>query len=129
MRFSFAIAVLVGLGAILGSHAQFGGGGGFRGFFRGFGNGAGNFFRPMTHMFHHHVARPISNFMPHMPHFRMPSIFGGGNSHSNSGTDKPQATGIDSLYPEDCGRDPKKGTGLLCFPDGKLCADSTKPNL
>ena len=51
------------------------------------------------------------------------------SSPSNSeggigGTKKPQATGIDKEFPDDCGRDAEKGTGLLCFPDGKLCADS-----
>ena len=39
----------------------------------------------------------------------------------DDGTQSPQATGQDSLFPEDCGRDPNKGTGKLCFPDGILC--------
>ena len=37
------------------------------------------------------------------------------------GTDSPQATGIDNVFPSDCGRDPDTGTGNLCFPDGLLC--------
>ena len=37
---------------------------------------------------------------------------------------KPVSTGRDELYPADCGRDPKKGTGKLCFPDGQLCKNS-----
>ena len=45
----------------------------------------------------------------------------GGNT---GGTEKPVATGNDEILPSDCGRDPKKGNGLLCFPDGKLCAES-----
>ena len=40
------------------------------------------------------------------------------------GTKKPIATGKDEVYPRDCGRDKDKGTGLLCFPDGKLCQES-----
>ena len=39
----------------------------------------------------------------------------------DDGTQSPQATGADSLFPDDCGRDPNKGTGKLCFPDGILC--------
>ena len=34
------------------------------------------------------------------------------------------STGVDKLYPTDCGRDKDKGTGLLCFPDGELCKNS-----
>ncbi|XP_040574953.1 uncharacterized protein [Lepeophtheirus salmonis] len=41
--------------------------------------------------------------------------------NSGSGTPFPQATGIDSLFPADCGRNPLDGTGNLCFPDGVLC--------
>ena len=39
----------------------------------------------------------------------------------DDGTQSPQATGRDELFPTDCGRDPNKGTGKLCFPDGLLC--------
>jgi len=39
----------------------------------------------------------------------------------DDGTQSPQATGRDELNPTDCGRDPNKGTGKLCFPDGILC--------
>ena len=40
------------------------------------------------------------------------------------GTKEPVSSGIDKLYPDDCGRDKDKGTGLLCFPDGELCKNS-----
>lgn len=120
------VVLLISVGA---SQAQFGG-------FRGFFHGASNFFQPMQHMFHHHVARPVSHFMPH---FRMP-FFGsnGGHHHGHQedfrsngvgntrdkATKEPQANGIDKLYPDDCGRD-DKNKGLLCFPDGQVCAEST----
>ena len=42
----------------------------------------------------------------------------------DDGTEAPVATGNDPLFPDDCGRDPDKGTGKLCFPDGLLCKDS-----
>ena len=110
------------------SQAQFQGFRGFRGF-RGF-------FQPVQHMFHHTmhtVTSPFQNVqMPHfgMPNFRMPRFFGGesnsiGNGNGNKGTESPQATGIDSLYPEDCGRD-DNNKGLLCFPDGLLCQERKK---
>ena len=51
-------------------------------------------------------------------------IFSGGGSFTDDGTQSPQATGIDNLFPDDCGRDTDKGTGKLCFPDGLLCRDS-----
>jgi hypothetical protein len=117
MRFHISLGVLVAVCAMT-SVAQFGG---FRGFFRGFQGGATRFVRPVQQMFHHHMVRPISHFMP-----RMPKFFGGGQSEASggsSGTEKPQSTGIDKLYPEDCGRD-KNNKGLLCFPDGKLCSQS-----
>ena len=41
----------------------------------------------------------------------------------DDGTESPVATGKDPLFPDDCGRDPDKGTGKLCFPDGILCQD------
>merc|ERR1719499_308592 len=47
-------------------------------------------------------------------------IFGGPRFHDD-GTQSPQATGRDEKNPSDCGRDPDKGTGKLCFPDGLLC--------
>lgn len=121
--------LLLVLSISVGAQAQFGGG------FRGFFHGASNFFQPMQHMFHHHVARPVSHFMPH---FRMP-FFGGHHGHHGQAEDfrsngvgntrekatkEPQATGIDKLYPDDCGRD-DKNKGLLCFPDGQVCAEST----
>ena len=54
--------------------------------------------------------------------------FGSGRPSNNEGgiggTKKPVATGIDNPFPDDCGRDADTGTGLLCFPDGKLCQES-----
>ena len=47
-----------------------------------------------------------------------------GITGNTGGTEKPVATGNDEILPSDCGRDPKKGNGLLCFPDGKLCSES-----
>lgn len=49
--------------------------------------------------------------------------FFGGNRFNDDGTQEPVSTGKDELFPTDCGRDPGKGTGKLCFPDGQLCAD------
>jgi len=48
------------------------------------------------------------------------ALFGGGR-FKDDGTQSPQATGRDEIYPRDCGREPDKGTGKLCFPDGLLC--------
>ena len=48
----------------------------------------------------------------------------GGTRFRDDGTQQPQATGVDELFPSDCGRDPNKGTGKLCFPVGQLCAES-----
>jgi len=73
-----------------------------------------------------------------MPKIKMPVISSSGNSSSEDkesvdkqnseggigGTKKPQATGIDKPFPDDCGRHVTQKTGLLCFPDGKLCEDS-----
>ena len=109
------------------SEAQFGGfRGGFRGFFRGVNQGV---FQPMTHMFHHHVMQPVHHFVQR-PQFHMPHFFGGQSEQFRGGksvgntrdkaTEKPIATGHDTLYPEDCGRD-DNNKGLLCFPDGLLC--------
>ena len=58
-------------------------------------NALANLFRPLTRVF--------------SPRFR------------DDGTPAPQATGRDEILPSDCGRDPDKGTGKLCFPDGLLC--------
>ena len=61
------------------------------------------------------IFRPLQNlFQPVMRFF-------GGPRFRDDGTKAPQATGIDKLFPDDCGRDEDKGTGKLCFPDGKLC--------
>jgi hypothetical protein len=48
-------------------------------------------------------------------------LFGGGGRFTDDGTQSPQATGKDELFPRDCGREVDKGTGKLCFPDGLLC--------
>lgn len=71
------------------------------------------FFRAIENFF-----RPINNFFSGM--FR--PIFG--PRFHDDGTQRPQATGRDELFPTDCGRDPDKGTGKLCFPDGLLCQRS-----
>lgn len=62
----------------------------------------GQFFNALANLF-----RPITRAFS--PRFR------------DDGTRSPQATGIDKVLPSDCGRDPDKGTGKLCFPDGLLC--------
>ena len=51
-------------------------------------------------------------------------LFGGGGRFTDDGTQSPQASANDKLFPEDCGRDTRKGTGKLCFPVGNLCAES-----
>ena len=51
------------------------------------------------------------------------NLFGGGGRFRDDGTQSPVATGQDSLFPSDCGRDTSTGRGKLCFPDGQLCAD------
>ena len=65
----------------------------------------GQFFNALANLF-----RPITRAFS--PRFR------------DDGTRSPQATGIDKVLPSDCGRDPDKGTGKLCFPDGLLCQQS-----
>ena len=70
-------------------------------------NALRNLFRPVENIF-----RPVAN------------IFGGGGRFTDDGTQSPQSTGKDELFPRDCGRDTNKGTGKLCFPDGLLCQDS-----
>ena len=50
------------------------------------------------------------------------NLFNGGR-FVDDGTQAPQATGREELFPSDCGRDPAQGTGKLCFPDGLLCKD------
>ena len=56
--------------------------------------------------------------------FGLGNVFGGGGRFTDDGTQSPVSTGNDELYPSDCGRDPDKGTGKLCFPDGTLCKNS-----
>ena len=47
----------------------------------------------------------------------------------DDGTESPQATGHDEMFPRDCGRDPDEGTGKLCFPDGLLCQNSKSDDM
>ena len=96
--------------------------------FGGFG-GFGNFFQPIQNAFqpfNNNVVQPLMQGVIHM--FGMDD-----HDHSSptkkpkfidDGTESPQSTGKDELFPRDCGRDPDKGTGKLCFPDGQLCQDS-----
>ena len=72
--------------------------------------GGFDIFRPLQNLF-----RPVMRF------------FGGGPKFTDDGTQSPQATGNDKLFPDDCGRDEDKGTGKLCFPDGLLCQNSKSP--
>ena len=68
------------------------------------------------------IFRPVQQFFGNAMH-AVGNLFSGGR-FVDDGTQSPQATGIDSLFPDDCGRDPDAGTGKLCFPDGILCRDS-----
>jgi hypothetical protein len=70
-----------------------------------------NIFRPVQNLFGG-VMRGVNQ------------IFRPGGNFVDDGTQSPQATGIDTLFPEDCGRNEDAGTGKLCFPDGILCRDS-----
>ena len=65
------------------------------------------------------IFRPLQNLLKPVMRF-----FGGGPRFTDDGTQSPQATGNDKLFPDDCGRDEDKGTGKLCFPDGLLCQNS-----
>ena len=65
------------------------------------------------------IFRPLQNLLKPVMRF-----FGGGPKFQDDGTQTPQATGNDKLFPDDCGRDEDKGTGKLCFPDGLLCQNS-----
>ena len=42
----------------------------------------------------------------------------------DDGTQTPVSTGKDQILPSDCGTHTDTGRGKLCFPDGKLCAES-----
>jgi hypothetical protein len=53
-----------------------------------------------------------------------PSHFQGQFPGIDPGTQFPQATGRDELFPADCGRHTHDGTGKMCFPDGILCQNS-----
>ena len=52
------------------------------------------------------------------------NLFSTGPRFRDDGTQQPQANGVDELFPSDCGREPNKGTGKLCFPVGEICANS-----
>ena len=82
----------------------------FRDLFRNVGRGFNNFIRPVMNMFHAPVGNRFNS--------------GSNNIGPNGGTREPVATGIDNPFPDDCGRDQDKNTGLLCFPDGLLCQQS-----
>ncbi len=60
----------------------------------------------------------------HGPHGHHPHHGGPGGPFHDDGTREPQATGRDELYPADCGRNPRDGTGKMCFPDALLCSYS-----
>ncbi|XP_059082431.1 uncharacterized protein LOC131879961 isoform X1 [Tigriopus californicus] len=107
---SFSLLALVLLLSCGLSDAQF-----FRNIFRGFNRGVQNVFRPVMTMFggNDHHGGNIGQ-----PSFRGSTK---GNIDETGGTIKPVATGIDNAFPDDCGRDPVKKTGNLCFPDGLLC--------
>ena len=68
------------------------------------------------------IFRPVQNLFGGVMR-GVGQIFNGGGSFTDDGTQSPQATGIDDLFPDDCGRDTDAGTGKLCFPDGLLCRD------
>ena len=99
MKIPVKLALACTIFSLQGTGAQFGFGG-FR-----------NFFRPLQNLFQP-VMRGVQN------------IFGRGPRFIDDGTKSPQATGIDKLFPDDCGREEDKGTGKLCFPDGLLCQNS-----
>ena len=68
------------------------------------------------------LFQPLQNLL--QPVMRgVQNIFGGGPKFRDDGTQSPQATGKEKLFPDDCGRDEDKGTGKLCFPDGLLCQE------
>jgi len=102
----------------------------FRDFFQNFQRGVGTVFRPIQHM-GHQFMRPFTQpgGRGFLPFFSQPTTSrpepeedDDSNLHGGvGGTKEPVSTGNDELYPRDCGRDAKKNTGLLCFPDGKLC--------
>ena len=53
-----------------------------------------------------------------------PGHFQGQFPGIDPGTQFPQATGRDELFPADCGRHTHDGNGKMCFPDGILCQNS-----
>ena len=64
----------------------------------------GQFFNALANLF-----RPIANaFRPRFV---------------DDGTQTPQATGTDEVFPRDCGTNVNTGRGKLCFPVGNLCAE------
>jgi len=81
----------------------------------GFGQAFQPFVQPIQN-FNNNVFQPFMQGVMHM-------IMGHDHGHKfvDDGTESPQATGHDEMFPRDCGRDPDEGTGKLCFPDGLLC--------
>jgi len=81
----------------------------------GFGQAFQPFVQPIQN-FNNNVFQPFMQGVMHM-------IMGHDHGHKfvDDGTESPQATGHDEIFPRDCGRDPEEGTGKLCFPDGLLC--------
>lgn len=77
------------------------------------------FFRALANLF-----RPVQNFFGGMTNFFRPRP-----RFHDDGTQRPVASGRDELFPTDCGRDPDKGTGKLCFPDGLLCQRSKRQEI
>ena len=73
----------------------------------------GQFFNAIRNIF-----RPVTNVFQGAG-----GLFGGSGKFSDDGTQAPQATGKEELFPTDCGRNTDSGTGKLCFPDGLLCRD------
>ena len=77
------------------------------------------------------LLTPITSFFggapgprPGFPGFVRGALPGPGGPFRDDGTQVPQATGRDELFPADCGRNENDGTGKLCFPDGLLCQQS-----
>jgi len=109
MRWVLLVSSLVVALLAVVAQAQFGfRGGAFNGFFRSVNSGFRSMFHPVMNMF----SPPSRPFTPNKVN---------GDFDETGGTKEPVSTGIDKLYPDDCGRDKDKGTGLLCFPDGELC--------
>ena len=116
MRLSLLMFVLISLTAV---NAQFG-------FIRNllFGRNSGRPSRPRPNFSSSGIFNPFGfgNTNSGGGSVRAPKEFMD-NQFVDNGTPEPKATGKDELFPTDCGRDPKTGTGKLCFPVGQICAD------